>query len=67
MLPERLSAACTKWKTSFVITISIGAVVAAGAAFLQVGQLADISNGATLCASAVVAMAVLPIWVRSAC
>jgi APA family basic amino acid/polyamine antiporter len=59
LLPEALSKVHPKWKTPYVVTIIVGVVVAIGAAFLPVGQLADIANGGTLYAFFMVALAVM--------
>ena len=59
LLPDVLSKVHPKWKTPYIVTMITGAVVAVGAAFLPVGQLADISNGGTLYAFAMVAIAVM--------
>lgn len=59
LLPERLSAVHPRFKTPHVVTIITGCVVAIGAAFFPVGQLADISNAGTLYAFAMVAIAVM--------
>ena len=59
LLPEGLSRVHPKWKTPYIVTAITGVVVAVGAAFLPVGQLADISNGGTLYAFGMVAIAVM--------
>jgi len=59
LLPERLSRVHPKWKTPHVVTALTGAVVALGAAFFPVGQLADIANAGTLYAFMMVAVAVM--------
>ena len=59
LLPEVLSRVHPKWHTPYIVTIATGAVVAVAAAFLPVGQLADIANAGTLYAFAMVAIAVL--------
>lgn len=59
LLPEALSKVHPRWKTPYVVTALTGIVVALGAAFFPVGQLADISNAGTLYAFFMVAMAVL--------
>ncbi|MDR7103114.1 amino acid permease [Croceicoccus sp. BE223] len=59
LLPERLSAVHPKYKTPHVVTAITGIVVAIGAAFFPVGQLADISNAGTLYAFMMVAIAVM--------
>jgi basic amino acid/polyamine antiporter, APA family len=59
LLPERLAAIHPKWKTPHIVTMITGVAVAIFAAFLPVGQLADISNSGTLFAFFMVALAVL--------
>ena len=59
LLPERLSAVHPKWKTPYIVTALTGIVVAIAAAFLPVGQLADIANAGTLYAFMMVAIAVM--------
>ncbi|HEY0043395.1 MAG TPA: amino acid permease [Allosphingosinicella sp.] len=59
LLPEKLSEIHPKWKTPYVVTAITGAVVAFAAAFLPVGQLADIANAGTLYAFFMVAIAVM--------
>jgi basic amino acid/polyamine antiporter, APA family len=59
LLPEKLSEIHPKWKTPWVVTAITGAVVAFAAAFLPVGQLADIANAGTLYAFMMVAIAVM--------
>ena len=59
LLPERLSAVHPKWRTPHVVTGITGIAVALAAAFLPVGQLAEISNAGTLYAFAMVAVAVM--------
>ena len=59
LLPDVLSRVHPKWKTPYVVTIITGAAVAFAAAFLPVGQLADIANAGTLYAFMMVAIAVL--------
>lgn len=59
LLPEVLSRVHPKWKTPHIVTMVTGAAVAFGAAFLPVGQLADIANSGTLYAFMMVAIAVL--------
>ncbi len=59
LLPEKLSAIHPKWKTPYVVTLITGSVVAVAAAFLPVGQLADIANAGTLYAFFMVAIAVM--------
>jgi APA family basic amino acid/polyamine antiporter len=59
LLPEVLSTIHPKWKTPHIVTAITGLVVAVGAAFFPVGQLADIANAGTLYAFAMVAIAVM--------
>jgi APA family basic amino acid/polyamine antiporter len=59
LLPESLSKIHPKWKTPYVVTAVTGAIVAFAAAFLPVGQLADIANAGTLYAFLMVAVAVM--------
>jgi APA family basic amino acid/polyamine antiporter len=59
LLPQRFSAIHPKWKTPHLITAATGAGVTFGAAFLPVGQLADICNAGTLFAFAAVAVSVM--------
>ena len=59
LLPEGLSKVHPKWKTPYVVTAITGVVVAIAAAFLPVGQLADIANAGTLYAFLMVAVAVM--------
>jgi len=59
LLPEGLSKIHPKWKTPYVVTALTGGVVAFAAAFLPVGQLADIANAGTLYAFMMVAIAVM--------
>lgn len=59
LLPEGLSKIHPKWKTPYIVTAFTGAVVAFAAAFLPVGQLADIANAGTLYAFMMVAIAVM--------
>ncbi|MEO6113074.1 MAG: amino acid permease, partial [Sphingomicrobium sp.] len=59
LLPEKLSEVHPKWKTPYVVTAITGVVVAITAAFLPVGQLADIANAGTLYAFMMVAVAVM--------
>ena len=59
LLPEKLSKVHPKWKTPYIVTAITGAVVAFAAAFLPVGQLADIANAGTLYAFFMVALAVM--------
>ena len=48
-----------KWKTPYVVTFLTGIATAVAAAFLPVGQLADIANAGTLYAFMMVAIAVM--------
>ncbi|MGB3721521.1 MAG: amino acid permease, partial [Pacificimonas sp.] len=48
-----------RWKTPHIVTMITGVAVSVFAAFLPVGQLADISNSGTLFAFFMVALAVL--------
>ncbi len=59
LLPDGLSKVHPKWKTPYVVTAITGVVVAIGAAFFPVGQLADIANAGTLYAFGMVAVAVM--------
>ena len=59
LLPEKLSEVHPKWKTPYIVTAITGVVVAIAAAFLPVGQLADIANSGTLYAFMMVAIAVM--------
>ncbi len=59
LLPDGLSNVHPKWKTPYVVTAITGVVVAIAAAFLPVGQLADIANAGTLYAFMMVAIAVM--------
>ena len=58
LLPDVLSRVHPKWKTPHIVTAITGVVVALAAAFLPVGQLADIANAGTLYAFMMVAIAV---------
>ena len=59
LLPDVLSKVHPKWKTPYIVTAITGVVVAVGAAFFPVGQLADIANAGTLYAFAMVAISVM--------
>ena len=59
LLPDKLSEVHPKWKTPYIVTAITGVIVAIGAAFLPVGQLADIANAGTLYAFMMVAIAVM--------
>jgi APA family basic amino acid/polyamine antiporter len=59
LLPDGLSKVHPKWRTPYVVTAMTGVAVALAAAFLPVGQLADIANAGTLYAFFMVAVAVM--------
>ncbi len=59
LLPDGLSKVHPKWRTPYVVTALTGIAVAFAAAFLPVGQLADIANAGTLYAFFMVAIAVM--------
>lgn len=59
LLPDGLSKVHPRWKTPYVVTAITGVIVAIGAAFFPVGQLADIANAGTLYAFLMVAVAVM--------
>jgi basic amino acid/polyamine antiporter, APA family len=59
LLPEMLSRVHPKWKTPHIVTAITGVAVAFAAAFLPVGQLADIANAGTLYAFMMVGIALL--------
>jgi len=59
LLPDVLSKVHPKWRTPYVVTAITGVVVGITAAFLPVGQLADIANAGTLYAFLMVAVAVM--------
>ena len=59
LLPDVLSKVHPKWKTPYIVTALTGIGTAIGAAFLPVGELADIANAGTLYAFMMVAIAVL--------
>lgn len=59
LLPDKLSEVHPKWKTPHVVTAITGVIVAVAAAFLPVGQLADIANAGTLYAFVAVAVSVM--------
>ena len=59
LLPEKLSEVHPKWRTPYIVTALTGVVVAIAAAFLPVGQLADIANAGTLYAFFMVGLAVM--------
>ena len=58
LLPDVLSRVHPKWRTPHIVTAITGVAVAFAAAFLPVGQLADIANAGTLYAFMMVAIAV---------
>ena len=58
LLPGFLSNVHPRWRTPHICTAITGVAVAIAAAFLPVGQLADISNAGTLYAFMMVAIAV---------
>jgi len=59
LLPDVLSTVHPRFKTPYIVTAITGGLVALGAAFFPVGQLADISNAGTLYAFMMVAVALL--------
>jgi APA family basic amino acid/polyamine antiporter len=59
LLPDMLSRVHPRFHTPHVVTWITGIAVAFAAAFLPVGQLADISNAGTLFAFAAVSLAVM--------
>jgi len=59
LLPEVLSRVHPRFRTPHVVTWITGVSVAFAAAFLPVGQLADVSNAGTLFAFAAVSLAVM--------
>ncbi len=59
LLPRRLSAVHSRFRTPWVITLVTGVIVAIAAAFLPVGSLADYSNAGTLFAFAAVSLGVM--------
>ncbi len=59
LLPPVLSKVHPRFKTPHIVTIITGAGVTIGAAFFPVGQLAAVSNGGTLCAFLLVALAIM--------
>ncbi len=59
LLPEVLSRVHPKWRTPHIVTAITGVAVAFAAAFLPVGQLADIANAGTLYAFMMVGIALL--------
>ncbi|MEO0062985.1 MAG: hypothetical protein RLZZ08_1545 [Pseudomonadota bacterium] len=64
LLPEKLATIHPRWKTPHIVTAITGVFVAAAAAFLPVGKLADISNSGTLFAFLMVAIAVLVLRIK---
>lgn len=65
LLPEKLAEVHPRWKTPYIVTGLTGLVVAVAAAFLPVGQLADIANAGTLYAFFMVAVAVMVLRKRA--
>ena len=59
LLPEKLATVHPRWKTPHIVTMMTGVVVAFGAAFFPVGQLADWANAGTLYAFMMVAFCVM--------
>ena len=59
LLPPSFAKIHPKYKTPYFVTAVTGTIVAIGAAFFPVGQLADIANTGVLLAFAMVAIAVL--------
>jgi APA family basic amino acid/polyamine antiporter len=59
LLPAMLSNVHPRFKTPHVVTVVTGLAIAAAAAVLPVGQLADIANAGTLIAFLVVSLGVL--------
>jgi APA family basic amino acid/polyamine antiporter len=59
LLPDRLSAVHSRFRTPYIVTIVTGIFVAIAAAFLPVGTLADYSNAGTLFAFAAVSLGVM--------
>ncbi|SFR81336.1 amino acid permease [Sphingomonas jatrophae] len=59
LLPAKLASIHPRFRTPHVMTIVTGLVVMLAAAFLPVGRLADVSNGGTLFAFAMVAASVM--------
>jgi len=66
LLPEKLSTVHPKFRTPHIVTMVTGGIVAVGAAFFPVGQLADISNAGTLYAFMMVGIALLVLRRRDA-
>ena len=64
LLPEVLSKVHPKFKTPHVVTLITGFFVVIAAAFLPVGELANISNSGTLLAFAMVAVVVMMLRIR---
>ncbi len=64
LLPEVLSSVHPRFKTPHVVTLVTGFFVVIAAAFLPVGELANISNSGTLLAFAMVAVVVMMLRVR---
>ena len=59
LLPDKLERSPSEVENAYVVTALTGVVVAIAAAFLPVGQLADIANAGTLYAFMMVAIAVM--------
>ncbi|NNC47669.1 MAG: amino acid permease [Sphingomonas sp.] len=59
LLPARLAKVHPKWKTPHIVTGLTGLVVALGAAFFPVGQLANVANTGVLVAFTAVAISVM--------
>ena len=59
LLPAKLAAVHPRWKTPYIVTGMTGLLVAFGAAFFPVGQLADWANAGTLYAFMMVAFCVM--------
>ena len=64
LLPPVLAKVHPKWRTPYVVTLITGVGVAAAAALLPVGKLADVANAGTLYAFFMVALAVLLLRIR---
>jgi basic amino acid/polyamine antiporter, APA family len=65
LLPPVLSKIHPRFKTPHVVTMITGALVTVAAAFFPVGKLADVSNGGTLCAFFLVALAIMALRVSA--
>src|SRR3546814_13626118 len=59
LLPEKLASIHPRWKPPHVVTAITGFFVALTAAFLPVGQLADLSNSGTLFAFFMLSLSVM--------